>query len=414
MSAEEQSEGRTLWSVLGPTVYNVVALVMNLSFAAAGLAAIYILFGMFSGNLAGVDTLPQADQTRVLGVLGTASQILLWGLMIGSLCVALVLWGEETIGYIMLAGAVGLAFGIPFVFATFGNQSQSGRGLVAALMGFRNAAYVPGVVGLALVIWDIIRRFTSAFRDKQMNPESFTYGNDASAERKPMRTSLFGRCWEGPYCRDSIRPHCPIFQAKKACWKERRGCYCEEDIVTQAAQKVQGIVLGMAPDPQRNYANSPTPGAAPTPMTFSGIGGSTAGRGPEMTVGGRGIVGIDQEFSRRRIELTMAEKVERCRNCIIYNEHQAEKYRILLPIVIIGGIALCFFLSGWMKDLISGGFTMADALVSRISFKAGGQNTPTFGKPNDIVSWGIVVAVSLMIVSKMLQTLEWACFKAKI
>jgi hypothetical protein len=411
MNAEEQFEERTLWTVLGPAVYNIVALLMNIAFAAAALAALYLLFGMFSGNLNTVTTLPVADRTRLLGIVDTASQIVLWGTALGALSAALITWGEETAGYVILAGAAALAFAVPFAFATFGGQNQSGEAVARALVSFRNASYIPGLVGGALVVLDVIKRFSNAFQSKQVNPEIYTYGADAAAEPKPLRMSLFGKCWEGPYCRDSIRPHCPIFQERKACWRERRGCYCEEEIVTKAAEKVQGIVLGMAPDPKRNYANSPTPGVSG--QSIAGIGGAT-GRGPELTIGGTGVVSLNQEFGRRRVELTMAEKIERCRNCVIYNEHQKEKYQLLLPVAIIGGLLLCFLFSGLMREFIGTGFSMADALLAKISFKAGDQQVTTFGKPNDFIGWGIVIAIALMVVSKLLQILEWACFKAKI
>jgi hypothetical protein len=201
-----------------------------------------------------------------------------------------------------------------------------------------------------------------------------------------VRMSLLAKCWEGPYCRDFIRPHCPIFIARKACWREKRGCYCEEDIVSAAASKINGVILDMAPDPKYNFAN-----------VARQVGTSAA----------------DNPY--RKPELSMAQKIQRCKYCVIYNEHEREKYTLLVPVVMVGSVLLCLLFTNVIRGGIGSVLTFTQGIVDRFSFGQGSSGTVAqLAHPNEAVEWAFVIAIAIIIVSKLLQVLEWACFKAKI
>ena len=204
-----------------------------------------------------------------------------------------------------------------------------------------------------------------------------TFGTGAVKENRPTRTSVLGKCWEGPYCRTFIRDHCPIFIKRQACWKNRRGCYCDEDIVSGAAAKVKGVMLEMAPASETNFS---------TPATQT----------------------------NRKVHLTEWQKAERCRNCIIYNEHQREKYKVFMPIVILGTVAGTAAFSQPAFALVKVVITRVDRMVQSLSFG------PTSGTPRHYIDiadwavWSIVLALSVMLISKVLQTLEYLIFVKKI
>lgn len=190
---------------------------------------------------------------------------------------------------------------------------------------------------------------------------------------------------------------------------QQRGCYCEEDIVIQAAQKAQGVNLPMAPDAKYNFANAPTPASG----GLSAVGGVTPSVGPViLSIGRTGVVTDEENFGRKKVELTINQKKQRCKSCILYNEHMREKYKILMPFVLGGGILMCLALSGMMRDGVGLIFQGMEKLAQQIAMSSGPG--PRFGRPPEPVEWAMVAAFSLMIVSKMLQTLEWVCFKAKI
>ena len=388
MESEEYYEP-TLWQKIEPVLFPIAMLVMNVGLALAGLAALYLLYGVLGGGLAVYDSLPAADKHRQMANLVLGTKALQIGLGAGALGAAIAFVTEETTGYALLGGAALIGLGIPYGCKLTAAGQVASDGITAALGGFVNAAYVPAALGAILIAVDVIRRFKSALegRTKPLEQEMFTYGAEASAGTRPPRTSLMGKCWEGEFCRDFIRPHCPIFIARKACWREKRGCYCEEDIVASAAQKVQGIQLSMAPDSRYNFANSPQPLGEPAAGTF------------------------------RRVELSMAQKKERCRNCVIYNGHEQEKYNLLLPVVIVGGIAACVIFSNLLRASVGSILTFAQSFLDRFSFgtSSGPTVAPTaLAHPSETVEWIFVGAFTIMIVSKLLQGLEWMCFRAKI
>ena len=400
----------TVWDRLAPTVFSIATMVMIVAFFAAGLAALYLIYGVFTKQLANVESLPPPDRARVLGVVSLATQVLTAGLAVGTLAMSILLFIEETTGYIILGAAIAVGFGIQFAFQTFGG-TIAGEGMQRAFAAFQTASLLPAAFGALLVGWDVFKRYKSALTAKEINVDQLTFGSEARAERLPMRTSIFAKCWEGPYCRESIRVHCPIFQERKSCWKELRGCYCEEDIVIEAARKAESATpLPMAPDPQFNFTNSPNPG-----LSTVGSGGTIAtGGGPIiMSIGSAGVAPDEEVFARKMSSsMTDGQKRERCKNCIIYNEHMRDKYKIMMPAVLGGGVALCVLLSPLMREGIGLAFVGMERLANQIAISS--SPTAHFSRPPEPIEWAMVGAFSLMIVSKMLQTLEWVCFKAKI
>jgi hypothetical protein len=62
-------------------------------------------------------------------------------------------------------------------------------------------------------------------------------------------------------------------------------------------------------------------------------------------------------------------------------------------------------------NLLSG----VDRLLARISFDGGGGSAATnLWQPSAGVEWILIGALGLMLVSKVLQLMEWAIFKIKI
>lgn len=376
---------------------------MTFGFIVAGLASLYLLLGIFGGGFAQATA---ADYARFKGVITVAEQALVLGLGVATVGLIISQWGEETTGYILVVVAAALGFALPFLFTSLGGVI-SGTAMKRSFSAFQTAAYLPGFLGALLIVWDVVRRFATAFQNRAVNPDEMEYGTDARKEHKRVRLSLLAKCWEGPYCRESIRPHCPIYVKRAACWKEKKGCYCEEEIVIAAASKVQGVMLEMAPASGFTFSNASTP--TTTGAGLQGMGGSSP-VGFSGSVGGQAA--SPAPVTPSRVELTPAEKRERCRNCVVYNEHEQEKYRLLLPVVIIGSLLLVLMFAVPLRGSVDTVFKSVDALAARLAFTGGPR--PSLTNPPDLVAWGLVAAVGLMFVSKTLQFLEWACFKAKI
>ena len=420
MDEEESFLSRAERSVLGPLAYNICVLAMNIGFGVALLAVAYLLFGLFSGHLADYATFTLADKHRIDANIHLASQALTAGLAIGSIAGAYVLWGEDFVGYGLVVGSLLIGIGIPQLYTLIGGDKATSRGAALTLGAFPKAMIAPLVVGGLLVVRDVAYRLIRSFQQKPVKVEKMTYGTGAATESRPVRTSLFAKCWEGPYCREFIRVHCPIYQKRQACWRQKRGCYCEEDIVSGAAAKVSGISLDMAPDPKLNFANPPAPVVivhdplSSPGMRLADIGGSGGGSGAGL--GGFNLSGQPMQSAvPRKIVLSMAQKKERCRNCVIYNEHQREKYKIFLPVVILGSIVLCAVFAVPLQHNIGTMLSSVDRLLGQISFNSGADRSATkFWQPSAGAEWVLLGALALMLVSKALQILEWAIFRLKI
>lgn len=355
-------------------ILSFTSAVMSLSFVAAGASVLYLLFGLFFG-LNEFGTWEVARQRQMLSNIDLAGNALLIGLGVASLCVALNFWFEEAAGYVVLIAALLLGFGLPMVYPLLVDAGQPNRGIVVALSKVGPASIIPGVVGGILVLRDLAAKLLLTLRRRTVEVEDMQYGKDARKADRPVRMSLMAKCWEGPYCRDFVRAHCPIFIKKATCWKQRRGCYCEEEIVSTAAMKTKGLALEMAPDSRFNNANPSRPG--------------------------------------KKLLLSDAQKVERCRNCIIYNEHQRDKYRVMLPVVVVLVAAICFLLAPVMREWIASGMTGFESAINRFSFSGTAEKSVKLTRPNENAQWIVVIAFSVMVLSKALQTLEWAVFEKK-
>ena len=370
----------TLWDSIQPAVTGAATLLMNGGFLVALLAIAYLIYGLAGGGLGGFNSLPHAEKLRILTNVGLAAKALQFGLALGTIGATVQYFNEDTLGYALFFGAALIGVGIPYIAHMLPGGQGNNTAIANAYASFVSAAYVPAIVGALLITRDIITRGINALSGKSLNKEKFTYGAEAKAETKPVRTSLIAKCWEGPFCRDFIRPHCPIYLQKKTCWQEKRGCYCEEEIVSAAASKVSGIVLDMAPDPKYNFANTAKP--------LGSLGGENAYRKPE---------------------LSEAQKRERCKYCVIYNEHEHEKYKLLVPVVMIGTAGACVVFSSLLRAAIGGILTFTQGLANHLSFTTGGGPGNTalaLTQQNTAVEWLFVAALTVMIVSKALQALR--------
>ncbi len=379
MGTVASARGRQL--LFGPAVYGMAVTILRITLVVGGLAAAYLLYGLLSGELGRFKMLPRPDRLRILANISFAQTVLSWSFFVAALMAAYVYFMEDTIGYILVGVGALLYVGVPFLFAYFGDSLTLVRNAATAhaLASFPKAAWGFLIWGGLLITYDVAVKLVDGVQSRPLSRDTLQYGTDAAIEKRPLRLALLGKCWEGRFCRDFIRVHCPIFQSRKACWRVKRGCYCEGDIVTNAALKMSGKPLQMAPDARYNFANDP----APTP---------------------------------RKVELTPSEKRERCRQCVIYNDHQRQKYQIVMPLVIVGVIALAILNGVLLREYLRMGLGGIETVMGRFSFgeAAIGGISWKLGKPSQTVEWVMIAAFTTMAIAKALQTLEWAIFKLKV
>ena len=363
----------------------------------------YLLFGLFSGSLADVANHSKAERVQAMQTLGMVNNALTVSLIATLISATLLYYAEAGVAVVMLLGAAFFAYGMEYFAGILGlagkNFSQQAA-VIAALKELHLAALITAVPGVLLMGRSLLVRLFGSRDDDIANS---SYGANASAEDNQPRAliGVMAKCWQLPYCREGVRKTCPIYHARTKCWKQRVGCMCEENII--------------------RLAQAPSKGDAPATiemakgMGFVAIGDliakSEAEVRPNMPTreGPRGV----------RIptnpHLSDAQKRERCRNCIIYNEHQRQKYRFLSPIVTLAVPALVYFNFENLERLLGSVLQYMDRLFGRLTFNAESSARLSQEITGSVgIEVILIGCLTLVGMTWALRFLEYCTFKIKI
>ncbi len=362
----------------------------------------YLFYGLFSGQLANAAG-DSTSQQHVMSLIGSVAFYLNVSLLVTLITAVVLFYDNETAALVMLLVAAFLAYGLKFCLDYFSSDSTrftNGKFAEMTLSVIQSAGVMIAVPGILLFLRNIVARIIEGRRGPDL--ANMQYGKHIAKQDVPR--ALLGaaaKCWQLPYCREGIRVKCPIFHARTKCWKERVGCMCEENIIR----------LAMGGEEHK-----------PTDLTkesgFVPIGDliikSEAESRPNLPTrkGARGV----------RIptnpHLSEAQKRERCRNCIIYNEHQRQKYNLLSPIITILVPALVFTQFDSLKAWLNSTLRDLDALIAHLQFTHTQiPGTPGIGQDfsNSMFIEGfLIVCITLLIMTWALRLLEYCTFKIKI
>jgi hypothetical protein len=111
----------------------------------------------------------------------------------------------------------------------------------------------------------------------------------------------------------------------------------------------------------------------------------------------------------RNNRLTEPQKKERCRNCVIYNEHQRHKYKLAMP-SITGAFALVYFgLHGPLIAMMYGVVSSIEKVVQKgTAGSAGSIDVPPFFVET------MLFVFFLVGLSYAMKTIEYLIFNAKV
>ncbi len=353
----------------------------TLGFAAlaAGLMLLYIFWGLWSGawTHAALAHLPRAARAQqadnlalVFRLLSGASFVLITALLVSSA-------RAEGVGYWLLGAAAAFAAGVPLVTVqVYGLTGQTAGGVSqTAIKDFQSLAWMFGVPGAIWTVVDIVRRLLSAADIAAVQRANAKYGHGVAKQPVSTQRQVFlGRCWEGPFCKDGIRQKCPVFLEKRGpCWRRKEGCMCEERIVLQAM---------IAPDwkDQMTRANQ------------------------ALSLG-----------SGARKALTPEAKRERCRSCIIYNEHQRQKHKALTAITLVAVPGLLLWNFSVLQGFVNQFLGATDAAAKRFAFTANPAGIEFLHNSSySVFAWVMVFVFAVVLLSQVLKLVEYVCFTLKI
>ncbi len=330
-----------------------------------GLAALLGIGFMFYSFFTTANSNPE-QVANIAKYIDMFRQAGIFGLLGASLGVAWLLWGEETAGPIMLLVGLGLVF-TPAYMTPSGQAIEYQTQLVDNL---RTAGIPATLVGFFMIIGDVVGRMK--VRVKQgAKAETMKYGKDVKEERD-VRNVFMGKCWQLPYCRKFVRERCPIYHAKRTCWKERVGCMCEESVIKNA---MEGRTI-----PADVVAAS--------------------------------------KFIPKNNKLTPVQKAERCRQCVIFNEHQKHKYKLALPLTFVAVGGIYFGLRIPLGNAILGVLYKADQFGKDVGL-TGANDTPEAAKATSLQGGTIpyheiiLFVGALVLLAYAIKLLEFLFFRLK-
>lgn len=331
-------------------------LLMYLGGVCVLLSVAFLVFTCF--HLAGQNAHQEtADALRNVDIF---RKVLLAGLLGMAVGLTYSFWGEDILGALQLIFAAALYFAPLYLPALTGGTS-SNAAIQASLAAMQDGGTAYGLIAIAVLVVDITLRVKNRVK-VGVKSDQMRYGRGMK-EESDKQNVLLGKCWQLPYCRKFVREKCPIFHAKRTCWKEQVGCMCEEEVIRNAMSakvipKDQVLAAAMIP---------------------------------------------------RNSRLTSAQKSERCRNCVIYNEHQRHKYTISLPIT-IGSFVLAYaLLRGSLLSATEGMVVHINQVVRGVSYNSVGQANI----PSVFVEMLLVVFI-IIALAYTLKILEFLIFKLKI
>ena len=381
----------------------------------------YVLYGLFMGDVGHWRSLAPLDQARIAtNVEGALSYLnIALGILLLTLCI--LYYDEEPLGYTLIGIAVVAYYGIPFLLSSvFGDmvgewQSSKNRAALSILVQLKTAAIMLAIPGAILVLRDLFLRIVEG---GTRNREEFTamqYGGAVKEEKPPGKPliGIMAKCWQLPFCRDAIRKGCPIYHARTRCWRQRVGCMCEENVIRHAMDAIisKELIMYDAPVAQSTGLIDMTPV-------------------PDATIGGKPAEEKTEEFPPKSAgpppsgnvkiphnpNIPMAVKRERCRNCVIYNEHQRLKYQFFAPLFVLAIPTLAFLKAQDLSDLLNRVFATVDSMMAKLALTGNVHDTgivssiTTVGFANYILIGCMVVILTTM----TLRFLEYLIFKIKI
>jgi hypothetical protein len=362
----------------------------------------YLIYGLFTGQMA--NAAGKSELQHATELVTQLSFYLNISLVITVIAASVLFYEAEAAGLVLLLIAAfmayGLRFSIDFLFASDAARLTTGTLSKLTLNEIQSAAFIVGVPGILLFVRSLFVRIMEGRRGPDL--ANMQFGNKAQREEVPR--ALIGaaaKCWQLPFCREAIRVKCPIYLSRTKCWKERVGCMCEENIILLATGGEEHKPIDMTKS-----------------VGFVAIGDmiakSEAEKRPNLPTrqGPRGV----------RIptnpHLSYTQKRDRCRNCVIYNEHQRQKYQFFSPIVTIMVPALVLWQFDWLRDWLGGALHSLDALIGSLKFtgeSGGAMPVVTKELTNSLFIEGfIILCLTMVIMTWALRFLEYCTFKIKI
>jgi len=379
------------WELPEP-IANLCRFIVWVSAVASVGILVYLGWGLLAGVYANPNFahLSHADRLRHDSNIAACTSVLKFSSLAFILSLLVLTFQDGAIGYVFLGISALLFFGIPYLVEEilgFQNLKDS-TASTAAVEGIKAVAIFFCVPGVIWTVVDLIRRVLSALENAAIQRANLRYGSNVQKQAKKTQRNVFlGRCWELAYCRDNVRVKCPIFLKKRGpCWWYKQGCMCDDRIVLNAV---------IDSDWKQKTANA--------------VGGASGAPSGSISLdAGLGSVSAPPQI------LSKARKIERCQNCVIFNEHQRQKYNAMVSVALAVVPVLLFMNAAALQNFVVAGLNGFERVTHRLSFSSDATGPLLLqNQYSPALEWTIILSVCIVIVSQVLRAIEYYCFKLK-
>ncbi len=340
--------------------------------ASVGALATLVGVAFLVYNYSAVGSADPAALVQAKSNIATFGMVALLGVLAISLGIAWLMNGEETVGPILLIGGAALYFAQTYLPMMLGDSGKAEG--VQALQAISTAGIPAAAIGLVVILIEVIARVKLRSSEGSKS-DQLKFGKGIKEERD-IRNVFMGKCWQLPYCRKFVRERCPIYHARRSCWKERVGCMCEESVIRNA---MEGTVI-------------------PSDIIAAA------------------------KYIPRNNKLTPEQKAARCHQCVIYNEHQKHKYKLAIPAASLGVAGLYIVFREPMGDAIKSGLLNTDKFVKKATLQTapGQSQNPPEAQPTSIEGGVIpyheiiLVVCCFVVLAYAIKTIEYLLFKLKV
>ena len=392
--------GSGISDILTEGVHDNIKKLFQLALAATGIMFGYLMWGLFTGALSNFADKPN-EARHALDVVNQVSNYLNVTLVVTLLTAILLYYEEAVFGFSLLAISAFLAYGFQFaidlLFDSDAHKLTAGDASKALMHELFLMAIMIGAPGILMVLRSMGARFLEMREGDDLT--NIQYGSAATKEKVPRAVlPVLSKCWQLPYCRSGVRKNCPIFLAKTKCWKERTGCMCDENI----------LMLAMGG----------TEAQAPVNMTkeigFVPIGDLLATDTKRANIATR--VGPHGVRIPVNPNISDAQKRDRCRNCVIYNEHQRNKFSFFsVPVTLAVPVIVAFQFDN-LRMLLTEALRTIDKIVAHLNLSGDAVSS---GLTKEIsgsmpIETILIVCLTLVLMTWAQRLLEYCVFKIKI
>jgi hypothetical protein len=305
---------------------------------------------------------PPSNIAQAENNIGIFDKFVLGGVLALGVSTTYLFWGESILAGIQLASAAFLYLS-PLILSSAGIAKSDQKAVGLALEALSRGGLLLGLIGIGVLVVDLSVRAKTRSR-QGWKLDQLRYGKGVK-EEVDRHNVFMGKCWQLPFCRKFVRERCPIYHARRTCWKELTGCMCEEEVIRNAMEAK----------------------AIPKDALMAAT------------------------YIPRNMKLTFEQKRERCKSCVIYNEHQKHKYKAALPLTLIAFAAIYLGLHPLLIKAVGGIIGTLDQLMGKALLRPGGS-----GQLEQPTAFKELLLVCLLIVglAYMMKLLEYVIFKLKV